>query len=235
MNYFMLCMLLLGSDDAPGKSLAEDPFLRPYVEQLKKTTSAADLRRITARSKSELITLHHGYGTGIRNRWLRGDRDPELVRFFRANKIADPDEMSMVIIEALWLDLNRGLNPEGRKSVEAKRKIVARKRATYEKLESECKTQLEEARIEIERCYVRHGLPTKHISPPLPFFDLRVDKSGHIREIRFFDDASPELKDSLTKLINKFTFSSFSDEEFVTLYITEFPRCRVAERDTLHQ
>ncbi len=70
----------------PGKDLAEDPFLRPYVEQLKRSTPADDLGRITAMNKTELILLHHGYGTYIRNRWIHGDRDPALSNFFWPTK-----------------------------------------------------------------------------------------------------------------------------------------------------
>jgi len=234
-KHLIICSFLFGYYAEPGKDFAEDPFLRPYVQQLKKSTTDADLRKITYMAKSELILLHHGYGTGIRNRWIRGDRDPALVRFFLDNKINDPDEMSMVIVEALWLDLNSSLSPEQRASVERKRAIVARKRTTYEKLESECEAQLTKARSEFERCYANHGLPSRNPASRDPFFRLLVDRSGRVREIIFFEGASAELRTPLAKTINGFTFSGFGDDEFVTLYIIESPRCRVAERDTMHE
>jgi hypothetical protein len=141
----------------------------------------------------------------------------------------------MMIIEALWYDLNSTLTPAEREVVDAKRAVVARKRATYEKLESEYARQLTKAKSEFEQCYAAHGLPSKNLVLREPFFKLLVGKSGHVREIIFFEGASSELKDSLTNILNRFTFSAFGDDDFVTLYIIEFPGfCRVAERDLMH-
>ena len=235
LTHTLICITYLGCDAIPAKDLSEDPFLKPYVQQLKKITSADDLSRITAMAKSELITLHHGYGTSIRNRWIRGRLDPAIVHFFLANKIDDPDEMSMVIIKALWLDLNSNLSPAERASVEKKRSIVARKRATYEKLESDCEELLKKAQPEFERCFASHGLPSKNPVSRDPFYQLLIEKSGRVRKIEFFEGASPELKYRLAKVINGFTFSAFSDDEFVTLYILDFPQCRVSQRDSLHK
>src|SRR5690242_15576857 len=106
-----LCAFLFGCAAKPDKDIAKDPFLRPYVQKLKQEASADDLRKLTAMGKSELILLLHGYGTGIRNRWIHGARDPELARFFRARGVKDPEAASMVIIEALWYDLNSTLTP----------------------------------------------------------------------------------------------------------------------------
>lgn len=86
--------LLFACATEPRKDAAQDPFLRPYVEQLKKDASKEDLRKIASMAKSELILLLHGYGTGIRNRWIHGNRDPELTRFFRAKGIRDPEAAS---------------------------------------------------------------------------------------------------------------------------------------------
>jgi hypothetical protein len=234
-SLFLFCAFFPEGDDAPKKDLARDPFLRPYIQQLKQNTSADDLRKITAMARSELITLHHGFGTGIRNRWIRGGRDPALVRFFRTNKINDPDRMSMVVIEAIWIDLNSSLSQADRTSVEKKRAVVARKRATYAKLESECESHLKQARDAFERCYASYGLPSKNSALRHPFFKLLVDNSGRVREIQFFEGASPKLKPQLAKIINAFTFSAFTDDDLLTLYIIDFPSCRVAERDALHR
>jgi hypothetical protein len=119
----------------PVKDIAHDTFLRTYVQQLEKSTSSADLHEIASMSKSDLIFLLHGYGTGIRNRWLHGNRDPELIRFFHNKGIVEPEGASMVIIEALWYDLNSSMSPSERAAANAKRALVSRKRATYEKLE----------------------------------------------------------------------------------------------------
>lgn len=215
--------------------LTENPFLQPYIHQLNEGASAADLASLTAMAKSELILLHHGYGTGIRNRWIHGDRDPALVRFFRSNGVHHPDEMSMVLLEVFWFDLNSRLTPEERSTVESKRATVARKRATYEKLESEGRKQLADAQSQFESCYAKHGLPSKNPVSRDPFFKLIIEKSDRIREIIFFVGASSEIKPCLAETINGFRFSSFTDDEFVTLYILQFPGCRIQERDTLHR
>jgi hypothetical protein len=62
-----------------------------------------------------------------------------------------------------------------------------------------------------------------------------VEKTGRVREIVFFVGASPELKDCLREIIQHFQFDAFTEDEAVTLYILEFPRCRVADRDRLHE
>jgi hypothetical protein len=233
-KYLVICALLFVCDKPSRKDLAENPFLQTYVQQLKKTTSDTELRKITTMAESELALLHDGYGMGIRNQWIRGKRDPALVQFFLDKKINEPDEMSMVIIEALWLDLNKSLTPADRESIQKKRATVARKRATYKKLESECETQLTKAKPEFEKCYASHGLPSENPELFDPFYGLIVDKSGRVKKIEFFNGASPELKVKLTKILNGFTFSKFDDDEFITLYILTFPDCGVAEWDKLH-
>jgi hypothetical protein len=234
-SYVALWVLLFACGTARGKSVARDEFLRPYVQQLKKDMSADDRRRIAVMAKTELILLLHGYGTGIRNKWLHGGRDPRLVQFFRRNGITDPEEASMVIIEAVWHDLNSSLPPAARAGVEAQRATVARKRANYELVESECRTQLAKASSEFDRCYASYGLPSKNPMSRDPFFKLLVGKSGAVRKIIFFEGASPELKICLARTVERFRFSPFTDDEFVTLYIVAFPNSRVAERDTLHE
>lgn len=143
--------------------------------------------------------------------------------------------MSMVIIHALWNDLNNSMNPTERASIEARRALVARKRSNYERLESECETQIAKAQSEFERCYERHGLPSKNPINREPFFHLVIEKTGQVRDIVFFEGATSELKLCLEKSIQQFRFSAFTDDEQVTLTILNFPNCRVVERDTLHQ
>lgn len=230
----LLIALAFGCATRTDSKVAEDVFLRPYVEQLKKTTPPADLDKIKTMAESELILLLHGYGTGIRNQWLHGNRDPQLIRFFHDKGMDDPEAASMVIIHALWYDLNSSLSPGERASVEKKRASVARKRANYERLESECEALLKRVKDELDRCYERYGLPSKNPVDREPFFNLIVGKTGQVRQIVFFEGASADLKECLERIVMQFTFSAFTDDEQVTLYILEFPRCRIAERDTLH-
>jgi hypothetical protein len=231
---FLLFVLFTGCATRPDAKIEKNPFLLPYVEQLEMSTSPADLKRIKTMAKSELILLHMDYGLWIRNKWIHGRGDPQLLRFFHNNGIDDPDDMSMVIIYALWDDLNRKMSPTERAPVEAKRALVARRRSSYETLEAQCEAQLAKAQNEFDDCYKRHGLPSKNPVNRDPFFGLLVGKDGHVQQINFFNGASPELKECLQEIIQQFSFSEFRDDEVVTLYIVEFPHCRVAERDTLH-
>lgn len=60
--------------------------------------------------KEELIRFHHGWGTGIRNSFglWRGNR-----ALMDDCKAKHPDEASMVIIEAVWLRLQKEKNVAG--------------------------------------------------------------------------------------------------------------------------
>lgn len=89
------------------EKLATSPFLIPYIEILKKETKTENLIEIKKMKKDDLIDLHFDYGMYIRNKWLRGNREPKLIQFFRNNGIKDADSMSGIIIHALWLNLNQ--------------------------------------------------------------------------------------------------------------------------------
>ena len=200
----LLCWVALGD-------LAKDPFFKPYIEELKKTTDKNEILQITAMDESELILLHHGYGTGIRNRWLHGDRDPELLKFFKSKQIEDHDEMSMVMIQALWEDLNSNLTADQIKEIAVKRAIVKRKQINFATLESECAAQLTLQKDKFARLYEEFGLPSSNESLREPFSKLIVGKNGKVKNIVFYDGASEELKLHLTKIIKSFVFSPFID------------------------
>jgi hypothetical protein len=229
-----LLLTLIGTVGFREPALAADPFLTPYVSQLKRETPPRTLERIKAVAEADLIVFHHGYGTWIRNKWLWGNREPRLVQFFRQHGIEHPDNMSMVLIQALWEDLNRSLTPTEAARIEAARALVAAKRATYAKLSTECATQLAASRPAFERCYAAHGLPSKNPVNRDPFFKLLVGQTGAIRKIMFFDDAPAALRRCLRPIIESYRFSPFQHDEELTLYITTFPNCRVAEIDSLY-
>ena len=214
--------------------LEEDPFLQPYVAQLKKQTASATLEGVKTLAESDLIVLHHGYGTWIRNKWLWGDRDPALVQFFRTHGIRHPDSMSMVLIRALWTDLNRNLTREEQARIDARRALVAAKRASYNTLSEECATRLAGSKVDFDRCYAAHGLPSKNPLGREPFYELVVGKTGIVKRIVFFDGASQKLKGCLRRQIETYTFSPFEHDEELTLYIVEFPNCGVSEGNRLY-
>ena len=70
--------LTYAGSPAPDTKLARNTFLLPYVEELKRSTSPAYLETIRGMARSDLIQLHIGYGTGIRNKWVHGVEDPEV-------------------------------------------------------------------------------------------------------------------------------------------------------------
>ncbi len=125
-----LFAILAGTIDTELR-LEADPFLRPYIAKLKKDTAPKTLKEIVAMSEDRLGLLHFGYGTWIRNKWLWGNRNPKLVQFFLDHGVNHPDEMSSVLIHALWEDLNQSLIPEERARIEANRKLVAAREAAY--------------------------------------------------------------------------------------------------------
>ena len=135
-------------------------------------------------------------------------------------------------MDAVWKARNAGAPAVSSASLLAKRQLLAEKLAVYEKLESEGTAQLEHARGDIDRCYQLHGLPSKNSQNFDPFFKLIVKSSGEVQQIVFFDGASPGLKACLIHIIQPFRFSTFTDDETVTMSVNDF-RCRVTERAAL--
>lgn len=233
----LIVFLLLISSSALGNessNIIKNTFLSPYVEQLEKELSATDHDRIRNMAQSELILLHIGYGMYIRNKWFYGNRNPELIRFFRNHGIDHPDQMSGIMIDALWNKLNSNLSKTERASIKAMRKLVARKRSTYKQLKSECKRVLTKAKAKFEHCYAKHGMSSMNPQNREPFYKLIVEKTGSVSDIVFFQGATPEIKECLEKPIQQFKFSAFNDDPKLTLYINSFPNCGVEEEDTLN-
>jgi hypothetical protein len=202
------------------------------VSDFLSTLSAEDKRKLRETREEDLARFHLGWGTGIRNYYglWRGN---EALLESACGKDCHPDHASGVIIHAVWRELNEHLTPAERTAIDAKRALVTRKRAIYEKLESEYADQLAKVKDDFERCV---GSRDTGAYDGRPFFEMFVEKSGQVREIVFFNRASPELKICLARLLHGFSFSSFTDHEFVTLRsVTYPPFCQVEERITLYR
>jgi len=219
----------VGGKEKNTAAVSEHDFLRPYIVKLERETPRKTLDLITTMAESDLVLLHHGYGTWIRNKWLWGRRDRKLVDYFLSKGINHPDAMSSVLIRELWEDLNAKLTAEERAEVERKRKLIAEKRRAYERLNDEGTQQLAASREEFDRCYERFGHPSKNPKNFDPFYKLIVSKEGRVDHIVFFKGASQEVKLCLQKEIGKYSFTPFDHDETLTLYITDFPQCRVQE------
>jgi hypothetical protein len=222
------------SANADDDVIAKNPFLRPYVADLKKDAPSKDLDYVRGLAEDDLVLLHHGYGTYIRNRWLWGGRDPALVKFFKDKGMRHPDGMSMVLIRALWFDLNAGLSAKERATLDAKRALVRKRLLSYQKAEGECEQVMSRAREKFDRCYASFGLPSKNPENREPFFELKIRKTGDVAEVVFFEGASEELKTCLRPLLSKKRFSPLPHDELITLYLTSFPNCRASDRDHLY-
>ena len=229
----LLCALV--SPVWPDEKLEEHRFLQPYVAQLKQETPSSMLERVKTLAEDDLLVLYFGYGTWIRNKWLWGDRDPALVQFFLTHGVRHPDDMSVVLIRALWIDLNRNLTAAERAEIDSKRALVAAKSASYRRLSGECAAQLAASKAEFEKCYAAHGLPSKNPLNRNPFYKLVVEKSGTIERIVFYDGAGSTLKECLRREVEPYRFSSFEYDEILTLStVGVFPSCGVEESSRLY-
>jgi hypothetical protein len=229
-----LLILALLTNDAGTPPLEAAPFLRPYVAQLKNDLPATERSKLAAFADEDLIQLHDGYGMGIRNRWLCDDRDKQLFAFFDTNGIHHPDDMSMVLIRALWLDLRAKLTPEQRQKNEKENDVRRRKRANYERLMSECDSLFKKHGGLITSCFERLG---PNSAPPAlrsPFSKLTVLANGRVRRIEPFIGGSNAANECLQRVLTRFSFSSFDLDPYLTLYTLDEGSCRVQELDNLH-
>ena len=61
--------------------------------------------RLAAMKKDDLILLHHGFGTGIRNEFGLWGGNFALIESCSGSPDTHPDDVSMIIIERLWARL----------------------------------------------------------------------------------------------------------------------------------
>ncbi len=231
---FSGCQTPAGSGQVAAEQRAKWPkTVDEAVDRLMTELNQADLRAVRVRTENDLIDFHMSLGLYIRNSYGLWQGNKALLKSAGSGH---PDDASYVIITGLWHKLNSRMTATERASVAAKRAVVARKYRSYDKLEAECASQLTKVRGELEECYRRHGVPLpEHPGLFEPYFALYVGKSGHVRKIDFYRGTAPALKACLEKKIKAFTFSRFSDDESVMIYIQNFPNCRVAERDEVYK
>lgn len=196
-------------------------FLAPYIEELKRETPPKTLSEIAALPKSELIRLHFGYGTGIRNKWLWGGQDPQLIAYFKSQGITHPDTMSRKIIEALWDDLNKDIPAEQKIAIEKQREILLKKQEIFQRISAECTTQLQAKRPAVDRCYTAHSPALNPLSDRPIFNQLVVSPKGTIDRIAYSEDTSNDLANCLQQQVGEFTFSEFEYFPALTLYPIE--------------
>ena len=73
--------------------------------QLKTLLKPEDIERMKNGTEDDMSLYHMGLGTGLRNDWgLWGDS--RLAKWFNAQGITHPDDMSGIILDSFWRHLN---------------------------------------------------------------------------------------------------------------------------------
>jgi len=101
MTISALSFLLSGcvADSEPTCKVDPDIFCEPF-QQISTELSSEDKERLLAATPRDIIGMHRGFGTAIRNSFgLWHDND--LTRFFKSNGVDDPDSMSGPFITGL--------------------------------------------------------------------------------------------------------------------------------------
>ena len=102
-----LTLIMIAGCTASAEACNVDPamFCEPF-KTLKSEMPDSVEKELLALPKEDYWKLHHGFGTGIRNRFGLW-QDNELTQFFRANGIAHPEGMSGPFIAGYVLYLQR--------------------------------------------------------------------------------------------------------------------------------
>lgn len=98
--------ILRAMRDRPALLEAMHAMMRPQtledaVGYLLCTMPLAELAKVKAEERDNLILYHHGFGRSLRNRF-RLFHETQLLRDCCQGRGEDPDEASMAIIEVLW-------------------------------------------------------------------------------------------------------------------------------------
>ena len=72
------------------------------VTRLTTQLPESEKENLAAMKRSDLILLHHGFGTGIRNEFGLWGGNLALIQSCSGKRNAHPDDVSMIIIERLW-------------------------------------------------------------------------------------------------------------------------------------
>lgn len=73
--------------------------------ELEKILKPEDIKKMKEGTENDMIQYHFGLGMWIRNNWgLRGES--HLAKWFNAQGIKHPDDMSGIILDSFWRHLN---------------------------------------------------------------------------------------------------------------------------------
>ena len=72
------------------------------VARLTAQLPQSEKENLAAMKRDDLILLHHGFGTGIRNEFGLWGGNLALAQSCSGKRNVHPDDVSMIIIERLW-------------------------------------------------------------------------------------------------------------------------------------
>ena len=125
---------LIAQNNAP-KNLDE------VITHFKKAWTKEELTKFKKLSEQDaLASTHFTTGLWIRNNWIRGDRNPSLIKYFDSIGLRHPDDISAVIIRSLHRTLNN-------RSLEIEKQVAGYK-AYWDKIEN-CDNKLRQKAVEI--------------------------------------------------------------------------------------
>ncbi len=115
-NKLLITTALLVALSLPIPGLADDKkSLEPgewpvtvenTVKNILLAMSDEDKQLVKKTSKEDLVKFHHGWGTGIRNHYGLWRGNKKLIES-ACGKPCHPDDASMLIIEAVWKELQK--------------------------------------------------------------------------------------------------------------------------------
>jgi hypothetical protein len=132
---FQLYVSFLTAQISSPKNLDE------AIVYFKKTWTKERLTKFKKLSEQEATaSTHFTTGLWIRNNWIRGDRNPPLIKYFESIGLINPDDISAIIILSLHRTLNnRNLEIE---------KQVAEYKSYWDKIHN-CDNRLRQKAVEI--------------------------------------------------------------------------------------
>lgn len=106
-RFILLLVLFLPSCLVAQEVLEADSWpttVEAVVRDILSRMPAEDKETVRNTKKAELIRFHHGWGTGIRNHYGLWRGNSALIES-ACGAPCHPDDASMVIIEAVWKEL----------------------------------------------------------------------------------------------------------------------------------
>lgn len=103
--FFLFSLPAFGADE-PLEAGTWPTTVADTVRDILSGMSDKDKQIVRSTQKVDLIKFHHGWGTGIRNHYGLWRGNTELIKS-ACGKPCHPDDASMKIIEAVWVELQK--------------------------------------------------------------------------------------------------------------------------------